>query len=43
MEGSRWKGVQAFLNDPYCTDVDAGVRVVNELIDAELEYLPAFR
>jgi alpha-galactosidase len=43
MEGSRQKAVQALLNDPYCTDIDAGVRAVNELIDAELEYLPAFQ
>ncbi len=42
MEGSRHKAVQAFLNDPYCTDPDAGTRMVNELIDAEQAYLPAF-
>jgi len=43
MEGSRRKAVQAFLSDPYCADIEAGVRVVNELIDAELGYLPAFK
>lgn len=43
MEGSRQKAVQALLNDAYCTNIDAGARAVNELIDAELEYLPAFR
>ena len=43
MEGSRPRAVQAFLNDPYCTDIDAGAAVVNELIDAERDYLPNFR
>ena len=43
MEGSRRKAVQAFTNDPYCTDLEAGARMVNELIEAELPYLPAFR
>lgn len=43
MEGSRRKAVQAFLNDPYCTDLDAGARMVNELIDGESAYLPRFR
>ena len=43
MEGSREKAVQAFLNDPHCTDLDAGVKLVNELIDAQLQYLPRFR
>jgi len=43
MEGSREKAVQAFLNDPHCTDIEKGIRMVNELIDAELEYLPNFK
>lgn len=43
MEGSREKAVQAFLNDPHCTDIENGIRMVNELIDAELEYLPNFK
>lgn len=43
MEGSRHKAVQAFLNDPHCTDMDAGTRLVNELIDSQLQYLPRFR
>ena len=43
MEGSREKAVQAFLNDPHCTDIDSGTRLVNELIDAELDYLPNFK
>jgi alpha-galactosidase len=42
LEGSRDKAVQAFLNDPHCTDIEAGVRLVNELIDAQLDYLPRF-
>jgi alpha-galactosidase len=43
MEGSREKAVQAFLNDPHCTDIEKGIRMVNELIDGELEYLPNFK
>ena len=43
MEGSRHKAVQAFLNDPHCTDMDAGCRLVNELIDSQLQYLPRFQ
>ena len=43
MEGSRHKAVQAFLNDPHCTDMDAGAKLVNELIDTQLQYLPRFR
>lgn len=43
MEGSRRKAVQALVNDPYCTDFGAAERCVNELIDAELAYLPNFR
>jgi alpha-galactosidase len=43
MEGSRRKAMQAFINDPYCTDMAVGARMVNDLIDAELAYLPAFR
>jgi alpha-galactosidase len=43
MEGSRQKAVQALLNDPYSTDVDATVGAVNALVDAELAYLPNFR
>jgi alpha-galactosidase len=43
MEGSRHKAIQAFISDPHCTDVDVGASVVNELIDAELAYLPRFR
>jgi alpha-galactosidase len=42
MEGSREKAVQAFLNDPHCTDIDRGVALVNELIDAQAAYLPRF-
>lgn len=42
LEGSRRKAVQAYLHDPYCTDVESGARLVNELIDAQLPYLPAF-
>jgi alpha-galactosidase len=43
MEGSRAKAVQAFLHDPYCADIDTGTRMVNELIDAHIERLPAFQ
>ncbi len=43
MEGSRRKAVQALINDPYCTDIAAAGRCVNDLIDAELAYLPNFR
>jgi alpha-galactosidase len=43
MEGSRRKAVQAMINDPHCTDIQVMERVVNELIDAELAYLPKFR
>ncbi|MBI1940843.1 MAG: hypothetical protein HYS33_04970, partial [Acidobacteria bacterium] len=43
MEGSRYKAIQAFLNDPHCTDMDAGARLVNELIDTQLQYLPRFQ
>jgi len=42
MEGSRKKAVQAYINDPHCTDIAAGERLVNELIDAQLKYLPRF-
>ncbi len=43
MEGSREKAVQAFINDPHCAGIEAGARLVNELIDAQLEFLPRFR
>ena len=43
MEGSRQKAVQALVNDPYTTDVSAAIKTVNELIDAELKYLPRFK
>ncbi len=43
MEGSRNKALQAYLNDPHCTDMDTSARMIDELIDAELDYLPNFR
>jgi alpha-galactosidase len=43
LEGSREKAVQAFVNDPHCTDMAAGARLVDELIDAQLHLLPRFR
>jgi alpha-galactosidase len=43
MEGSRRKAVQALINDPYCTDINAAELCVNALIEAELAYLPNFR
>jgi len=42
MEGSRHKAVQAYLNDPHCTDIHASEKMINELIDAQLKYLPRF-
>jgi hypothetical protein len=35
--------VQALINDPYCTDINAAELCVNALIEAELAYLPNFR
>jgi alpha-galactosidase len=43
MEGSRRKAVQALINDPYCTDMRVAEKCINELIDAELNYLPNFQ
>ncbi len=43
MEGSRQKAIQALVNDPYTDDVSAAVNVVNELIDAEISFLPNFQ
>jgi alpha-galactosidase len=42
MEGSRHKAAQALINDPYCTDIPAAIKTINQLIDAELRYLPNF-
>lgn len=43
MEGSRTLAVQAFVHDSYCTDLELGRRLINELIDAQVAHLPAFR
>lgn len=43
MEGSRRKAVQAMINDPYSTDMLVMEKCVNDLIDAELKYLPNFQ
>jgi alpha-galactosidase len=43
MEGSREKAVQAMINDPHFTDMSVVEKVVNELIDCEIDYLPNFR
>jgi alpha-galactosidase len=43
MEGSRKKAIQAMINDPHFTDISVAEKVVNELIDCELEYLPNFQ
>jgi alpha-galactosidase len=43
MEGSRRKAVQAMINDPHFTDISVAEKVVNELIDCELPYLPNFQ
>lgn len=42
MRGSRELAVQAYLNDPYCTDIEAAPKLVNELIDAQMAVLPRF-
>jgi alpha-galactosidase len=43
MEGSRHKAVQAMINDPHFSDIKMAEKVVNELIDCELPYLPNFQ
>jgi alpha-galactosidase len=43
MEGSRRKAIQALINDPYTTDMARAEQVVNELVDAEINYLPHFQ
>jgi alpha-galactosidase len=43
MEGSRAKAVQAMINDPHFNDMGLAEKVVNHLIDAELQYLPNFQ
>ena len=43
MEGSRKKAVQAMINDPHFTDISLADKVVNDLIDNELAYLPNFQ
>lgn len=42
LEGSRRKAVQAMINDPHCTDMSLTEKLVNELINAEINYLPRF-
>jgi alpha-galactosidase/6-phospho-beta-glucosidase family protein len=42
LEGSREKAIQAYLNDPHVNGVEPGARLVNELIDSQLQYLPRF-
>lgn len=43
LAGSREQAVQAYLNDPYCTDLETGPKLVNELVDALLPWLPNFQ
>jgi hypothetical protein len=43
MTRPRRKAIQALVNDPYCTDMHVAQCAVNELIDAELQYLLAFQ
>jgi len=43
MEGSRHKAIQAMINDPHFIDINLAAKVVNDLIDTEIEYLPAFQ
>lgn len=42
MEGSRRKAVQALINDPHCTEISQVQKLVNELVDAEIAFLPRF-
>lgn len=41
--GDRWLAMAALANDPNCFDLEIGEKCLNELIDAQLEYLPQFR
>ena len=43
MEGSRKIAVQAMINDPHFSDIALADKVVNELINCELQYLPNFQ
>jgi alpha-galactosidase len=43
MEGSRRKAIQAMINDPHFNDITIAEKVVNDLIDCELSYLPNFQ
>jgi len=42
MKGSRKLAVRAYLNDPYCSDLARDSKMINELIDALLPWLPRF-
>lgn len=43
MEGSRARAVQSMLNDPHFHDFSTAEKVVNQLISAELAWLPNFQ
>jgi len=43
LAGSREQAVRAYLNDPYCADLVTAPKLVNELIDALLPWLPNFQ
>jgi len=43
LSGSRELAVQAYLSDPYCTDIVSGPDLVNQLIDGLWRWLPLFR
>jgi alpha-galactosidase len=43
LEGSPKKAVQALVNDPHCTDLSTAEKIVGELIQQEIRYLPRFR
>ena len=43
LEGCRSKVMQVFLNDPACNDIDIAEKCLNEMIDAQLKWLPNFK
>ncbi|MFB3882934.1 MAG: hypothetical protein ACE149_16840 [Armatimonadota bacterium] len=42
LTGSRQQAVRAYLNDPYCADLETAPKLVNELIDGLRPWLPNF-
>jgi len=43
IEGNRKKAMAVFANDPSCYDLEICQKCLNELIDAQIEYLPQFK